>query len=119
MTKVLSMIAKHEYGEVVIGDITPKDNVSKEDKHDREEQGVIEVVGDHCAKEYIIALWEEFENQNSNEAIFVFLLDKFQSVLQAKEYSKTYNMPKLAQEFINYYNNILHSRNDIPKQFIK
>jgi len=47
------------------------------------------------------------------------LLDKFQSVLQAKEYSKNYNMPKVAEEFINYYNNILKSRDAIPKQFIK
>ena len=73
----------------------------------------------HPAKEYVIDLWQEFENQSSNEAIFVFLIDKFQSVLQAKEYSKNYNTPKVAEEFINYYNNILNSRNDIPKQFIK
>lgn len=119
MLKVLSMITIHEYGEVVIGDITPKDNVSKEEKHNKEKQGVIEVVGNHLAKEYIIELWEEFENQSSNEAVFVYLLDKFQSVLQAKEYSKNYNIPKVAEEFINYYNNILEAREDIPKQFIR
>lgn len=119
MSKVLSMIAIHEYGEVVIGDITPRDNVSKKDKHDKEKQGVIDVVGVHPAKDYILDLWEEFESQNSNEAIFVFLIDKFQAVLQAKEYSKTYNIPKLAEDFIDYYNNILNSRDNIPKQFIK
>ncbi len=119
MAKVLSMIAIHEYGEVIIGDITPRDNVSKEEKYNKEKQGVIEIIGVHPAKEYVIDLWQEFENQSSNEAIFVFLIDKFQSVLQAKEYSKNYNTPKVAEEFINYYNNILNSRNDIPKQFIK
>ncbi len=119
MAKVLAMISIHEYGEVVIGDITPKDNVSSYDKHNREKQGVIEVVGNHAAKEYIIALWEEFESQSSNEAIFVFLLDKFQAVLQAREYSESYNIPKVAEEFTNYYNSILKSREDIPKQFIR
>lgn len=119
MSKVLSMITIHEYGEVVIGDITPKDNVSKIEKYNKEKQGVIEVIGNHSAKEYIVDLWEEFESQSSDEAIFVFLLDKFQSVLQAKEYSKTYNIPKLAEEFIDYYNNVLKSRDDIPKRFVR
>lgn len=104
MEKVLTMINIHEYGEIQVGDIIPKDGISKEEKYQRELQAIISVMGDHPKAERIIDLWKEFESLETEEAIFVFLLDKFQSVLQAREYAKKYQMPEVYEEFLNWYN---------------
>lgn len=105
MEKVLTMINIHEYGEIYVGDIIPKDGISKEEKYQKELEAITMVMGTHPGTERIINLWKEFESLETDEAIFVFLLDKFQSVLQAKEYSQKYPMPELYEEFLNWYNN--------------
>jgi len=104
MEKVLTMINIHEYGEIYVGDITPKDGVSKEEKYQKELEAIAMVMGKHSGNEKIINLWIEFEFLETDEAIFVFLLDKFQSVLQAKEYAEKHQMPEVYEEFINWYN---------------
>lgn len=105
MEKVLTMITIHEYGEIEVGDIIPKDGIPKEEKYQKELNSITKLLGTNPQNQIIIALWKEFESLQTDEAIFVFLLDKFQSVLQAKEYSEKYNMPELYEEFFNWYNN--------------
>ena len=104
MEKVLTMINIHEYGEIYVGDIIPKDGISKEEKYQKELEAIIMVMGNHPGTEKIISLWKEFESLETDEAIFVFLLDKFQSVLQSKEYAQKHQMPEVYEEFINWYN---------------
>lgn len=111
MAKVLTMINIHEYGETIVGDITPKDGVTKEEKYDKEMNAIIQIMGNHPGKMTILELWKEFEAKQTNEAIFVSLLDKFQSVLQAKEYSEKYNRIDVYDEFLNYYLQILEGMN--------
>lgn len=107
MKKVYEMINIHEYGEIIVGDITPFDNVTKEEKHDREFQAINKVLDTFPDKTYLIELWNEFEKKETNEAIFVFLLDKFQSVLQAHEYASKYNMDDLYKEFLSWYQKLI------------
>ena len=104
MEKVLTMINIHEYGEIYVGDIIPKDGISKEEKYQKELEAIAMVMGKYPRNKKIINLWIEFESLETDEAIFVFLLDKFQSVLQAKEYAEKYQMPEVYEEFINWYN---------------
>lgn len=104
MEKVLTMISIHEYGEIYVGDIIPKDGISKEEKYQKELEAIAMVMGNHPGNQRIINLWIEFESLETDEAIFVFLLDKFQSVLQAKEYAEKHQMPEVYEEFINWYN---------------
>lgn len=111
MLKVLKMINIHEYGEVKCGDIIPKDGIPSEEKYDKELLGITELMDGHPGQTYIIELWKEFEQRKTKEAIFVSLLDKFQSVLQAEEYSKKYNRPEIFQEFNDYYLQVLKDRN--------
>lgn len=105
MEKVLTMINIHEYGEIEVGDIIPKDGISKEDKYQKERQAIINVMTNHKGSQKILELWIEFESLETDEAIFVFLLDKFQSVLQAKEYADKYQRPDIYEQFLTWYNN--------------
>ena len=113
MAKILTMINIHEYGEAKIGDITPNDGVTKEKKYEMELNAIIEITDKHPGQSFIVELWKEFEAQQTDEAIFVALLDKFQSVLQAKEYAKKYDRPEVYEEFANYYKGILEKRAQI------
>lgn len=110
MEKVLTMINIHEYGEIEVGDIIPKDGISKEEKYQKEKQAIINVMGNHQGSQKILELWIEFESLETDEAIFVFLLDKFQSVLQSKEYADKYQRPDIYEQFLTWYNNSI-----IPK----
>lgn len=96
--KVLKMIAYHELCEIDAGDITPFDNVTKEEKHRREHQCI-----KRLAKEYkmpeIETIWLEFEEENTPEAKFVKKIDHYDAVLQAKIYSKMKGDNDLYDEF--------------------
>lgn len=86
LLKVLKMLIVHELGEIIIGDITPFDNVSPEEKRKIEQDAVAKVAGNLLRKDEIISLWLEFEERSSNEAVFAFLCDKLEADLQAKIY---------------------------------
>lgn len=86
LLKVLKMLIIHELGEVVIGDITPFDNVSSEEKKSREQDAVVKVASHLFKRDEIIQLWIEFENKWSNDALFAYHCDKLEADLQAKVY---------------------------------
>lgn len=96
--KVLKLIAYHELGEIDAGDMTPVDNISKEDKHKRELEGVKRISEKYEMPE-ILDFWLEFEENKTPEAQFVKKLDKFDCVLQSKVYSEIYDRPDLFEEF--------------------
>lgn len=112
MAKVLIMINTHEYGEAKIGDLTPNAGISKEEKYNMEMNAIMEIMDKHPGKSVILKLWKEFEAEQTDEAIFVVLLDKFQSVLQAKEYAERYDRIEVFEEFANYYAQILKRKEE-------
>lgn len=86
MEKVLKMIAIHEIGEVLIGDITPFDNITPEQKQEMEHKAMLEVLGDLCKKEELFALLMEFDEHKTEEAEFAYLCDKIEADIQSKIY---------------------------------
>ena len=84
--KVIKMLVLHELGEVVIGDITPFDNITPEEKQQREHDAIKEVLGDLVKKEEYFALLLEFDERKTKEAIFAFHCDKLDADIQAKVY---------------------------------
>ena len=86
INKVIKMLVLHELGEVVIGDITPFDNVTPEEKMRREHAAIREVLGDLIKKEEYFALLLEFDERKTKEAIFAYHCDKLDADLQAKVY---------------------------------
>nr|XP_009930264.1 PREDICTED: HD domain-containing protein 2 [Opisthocomus hoazin] len=91
----------HDMAECIVGDIAPADNVSKEEKHRREEaamQQLTQLLSEDLRKE-IYELWEEYENQRTAEAKFVKQLDQCEMILQAFEYEELENTPGRLQDF--------------------
>jgi len=78
LERVLKLCLVHDLPEVIVGDLTPQDDLSTKSADERAAMHVL-------APEWV-ALFDEYENQSSPEAIFVKSLDKLDMALQAKVY---------------------------------
>ncbi|KAF8691266.1 hypothetical protein HU200_040390 [Digitaria exilis] len=75
----------------IVGDITPSDNVPKEEKSRMEKEALdhmCELLGGGSRAQEIRELWMEYENNASLEAKVVKDFDKIEMILQALEYEK-------------------------------
>ena len=86
MEKVLKMITIHEIGEVLIGDITPFDNITPEQKEEMEHKAMLDVLGNLCQRDELFKLLLEFDEHKTKESQFAFLCDKMEADIQAKVY---------------------------------
>ncbi|KAI9125567.1 hypothetical protein K1719_002985 [Acacia pycnantha] len=87
--KCIKMAIVHDIAEAIVGDITPSDGVSKEEKSRRECEALdhmCKVLGGGSRATEIAELWMEYEANSSPEAKFVKDLDKVEMILQALEY---------------------------------
>ena len=75
---VLKLCLVHDLPEVIVGDLTPQDDVSTKSEDER-------AAMEHLAPEWV-SLFDEYENQTTPEAVFVKSLDKLDMALQAKVY---------------------------------
>ena len=80
LQRVLELCILHDVAEVHVGDITPHDNVSPEEKH-RLESEAIQKMGIDATEAFA-----EYEAQQSAESRFVRYLDKLDMALQAEIY---------------------------------
>ncbi|PVU84929.1 hypothetical protein BB560_007210 [Smittium megazygosporum] len=79
----------HDIAESIVGDITPFDNISKEEKYTLELNGILkikELLKDSPLQDEIEPLWKEYELCETAEAKLVKDLDKFEMITQAYEY---------------------------------
>lgn len=87
--KSVKMALTHELAESVIGDLTPLDGVSREEKIRREEA----VMRDLCATinggNEIISLFIEYNQAKTPEAIFVRIVNKLDMMYQAYIYESS------------------------------
>lgn len=86
INKVIKMLVLHELGEVIIGDITPFDNITPEEKMKKEHDAMREVIGDLVNQEDFLSLLFEFDEKKTKEAIFAHHCDKLEADIQAKVY---------------------------------
>lgn len=84
--KVLKMLLVHEFGEILIGDITPFDNVTVEEKESIEHIAFKNVVSMLSDKKELYSLMKEFDEHNTKESKFAYMCDKLEAQLQAKVY---------------------------------
>lgn len=96
--KVILMLAVHEIGETLIGDITPYDMSSKE-KKELERKAVLKLLEMIPNGSFIRDLFLEFEEQKSNEARFAYFVDKAECDLQAKLYFQEGCFPYDKEQF--------------------
>ena len=86
INKIIKMLVLHELGEVIIGDITPFDNITPEEKMKKEHEAMREVIGDLVNQEEFLSLLFEFDEKKTKEAIFAHHCDKLEADIQAKVY---------------------------------
>ena len=86
INKVIKILVLHELGEVIIGDITPFDNITPEEKMKKEHEAMREVIGDLVNQEEFLSLLFEFDEKKTKEAIFAHHCDKLEADIQAKVY---------------------------------
>ena len=98
--KVLKMSLYHDLCEIFSGDISPNDNISKQEKFELEFEAVKKVSKIAGMEEYK-QLWIEYEQQITPESKFVKAMDKLDTVLQAKIYAEKSGNYELFQEFYN------------------
>ena len=86
INKVITMLALHEIGEIIIGDITPFDNISKEEKRKIEHEAMKRILSNLRNKDELFNLLLEFDEDESKEAKFARYCDKLEADIQAKVY---------------------------------
>lgn len=84
--KVVMMIVLHEIEEIKIGDLTPFDEITKQEKRRIGKQAVEEVLKTLNKKIEYIELIEEFEEMQTKESIFAKMCDKLEADIQCKLY---------------------------------
>ena len=85
--KVIFMLAIHELGETIIGDLT-QFQISKEEKIKIEHDAVKEILSNLLEKKQIEELFLEFDLHKTKEAIFAYQCDKLECDLQSKLYDE-------------------------------
>lgn len=85
LMKVVFMLAIHELGEIIIGDLT-QFQISNEDKKKIEFDAVHKILKNLLDGEKIEKLFLEFEEHKTKEALFAYQCDKLECDLQCKLY---------------------------------
>eukprot|EP00002_Diphylleia_rotans_P027495 TRINITY_DN5511_c0_g1_i3.p1 TRINITY_DN5511_c0_g1~~TRINITY_DN5511_c0_g1_i3.p1 ORF type:complete len:151 (-),score=40.08 TRINITY_DN5511_c0_g1_i3:198-650(-) len=90
-TKCIKMALAHDIAESIVGDYTPHDPISKEEKFRLEDEGcqhLKSLLQGNPAGDEIYSLWKEYEQGTSKEARIVKDFDKFEMILQADDYER-------------------------------
>jgi putative hydrolase of HD superfamily len=84
--KVLRLALLHDFGEIYVGDLTPRDRVQAKEKQEQERHAVQRVFAKLANGERYTHLWEEYEQGESPEARFVREVDRLEMAFQASVY---------------------------------
>jgi len=101
---ILSLV--HDMAECIVGDITPEDNVSEEDKHNQEVEALLSLVKNlptgRLSLEFFNA-FERYEEQHPDDAMAHLTkdLDKFDMFMQAFEYEEKTKKGAFLQDFFS------------------
>jgi len=87
MMKVIYMLAIHELGETIIGDLT-QFQISSEDKEKIEHQAVHNILDGMIDGAEIERLFLEFDSHETKESLFAYQCDKLECDLQCKLYDE-------------------------------
>ena len=85
--KVIFMLAIHELGETIIGDLTQFE-ISKEEKEKIEHAAVHKILDSLLDGRIIEELFLEFDSHRTKEAFFAYQCDKLECDLQSKLYDE-------------------------------
>jgi putative hydrolase of HD superfamily len=106
IAKCMQLAVVHDLAECIVGDIAPDDNVSKEEKHRREQLAATEIArtlaktapksgtneDGSLAESYLLSIFHEYEQRDSAEARAVKDLDLLDMIIQADEYEQKFGV---------------------------
>ena len=101
--KVIYMLAIHELGETVIGDLT-QFQIDKKEKEKIEHEAVHKILASLIDGEKIEALFLEFDSHETPEAKFAYQCDKLECDIQCKLYDQEQCVDLTHQEGNNTVN---------------
>lgn len=87
--KAILMITIHELEECYIGDLTPFDNITREEKIKKGEMAVSQILDGLVKKEEYLSLTKEYNAKKTKESIFANNCDKLEMLLQMKIYEES------------------------------
>ena len=87
LEKVIYMLAIHELGEILIGDLT-QFQITKEEKIKKEHEAVHKVLSGLLDSKQIEELFLEFDAKETKEAKFAYQCDKLECDIQVKLYDQ-------------------------------
>lgn len=100
------MALVHDMAESLVGDITPVDNVPKEEKNRRESETMDYICTNLLGKfngglngKDVRQLWQEYEDSETPESLFVHDIDKIELLLQMVEYERSNKFERDLGEF--------------------
>jgi putative hydrolase of HD superfamily len=106
IAKCCRMALIHDMAESLVGDITPVDPVSKEEKSRRESETMDYICGKLLGKfngglngAEVRQIWQEYEDSKTAESLFVHDVDKIELLLQMVEYERRSGCEKDLGEF--------------------
>lgn len=104
--KCCRMAVIHDMAESLVGDITPVDDISKEEKSRRETETMDYICTNLLGKfnggmngQDVRAIWQEYEDSKTPESHFVHDVDKIELLVQMVEYERKYHCEKDLGEF--------------------
>ncbi|KAH7382702.1 HD domain-containing protein [Phaeosphaeria sp. MPI-PUGE-AT-0046c] len=138
LAKCCRMALIHDMAESLVGDITPVDPVSKEEKSRRESVTMDYICANLLGKfngglngKQVREIWQEYEDDRTPEAAFVHDVDKIELLLQMVEYERSSKCEKDLGEFTwvaskiksvevrEWAEAVFRERQDLWKQFGK
>lgn len=84
--KVLQTLLIHEIGEIKIGDLTPFDNVTREEKQKIEHAAMKDVLGNLNGNDELFKMLLDFDDEKTSVSAYSHLCDKLEADLQSKVY---------------------------------
>ncbi len=87
-TRVLELALVHDLAEVKVGDLTPHCGVSPSVKRKMEAEALRELTGNLAKRADCARLFEEYQQQESEESRWVKAMDKLEMTLQSLNYEK-------------------------------
>jgi len=92
IAKCVMLCIVHDLAEAQVGDIAPREGIPKAEKQRLEAEAIHnfihEMLHNTPVAQRIGALWNEYEEQKTEEARFVKDLDRFEMALQATDYER-------------------------------
>lgn len=98
--KCLKLALVHDLVETISTDITPHDNITQKEKNKLEKKA-IQKISKECDAEFLIELFDEYEENITMESQLVKDVDKLEMAFQAKHYQEK-NTNKDLDEFFTY-----------------